>query len=374
NSTSVPEFLYNAGQKSLYFPGANKHPDEDFAEIGSLGEVKLPTGGYQVFEYELDDFRNTDFDDYNYLPVHNFQEMHFEIIGGDTHSFNVNYPILAEEDSSVDFTKGYNYNFYFDYANNPNIDLEDGEIPMGGITYYVAKIVKDGNELPMNIYGGTFTLPDDFFVQGSDYSVIIRKVGSGTIAPFATFGSIWVHDYITYPQNRQAGTLRVKSITLLDSGRQDLIKRSYKYTDFDDSLHPEISSGVFTATKPFPWSYITSYEEYPENHPPITYSFLHIPDNGLRNLNSSFGKSVIYQKVTETYVSTKEGESLPNHKKEYVFSLPPEQSPQMAVPNLPLPHTDYLGGLILEQRMKNEQNQLVKLITNSYNNVNLDMK
>src|SRR5690606_36602175 len=177
-------------------------------------------------------------------------------------------------------------------------------------------------------------LPIYFFVQGSDYSVIIRKVGSGTIAPFATFGSIWVHDYIPYPQNRQAGTLRVKSITLLDSGRQDLIKRSYKYTDFDDSLHPEISSGVFTATKPFPWSYITSYEEYPENHPPITYSFLHIPDNGLRNLNSSFGKSVIYQKVTETYESTKEGESLTNHKKAYVINIPSEHILKIAVTNL----------------------------------------
>src|SRR5690606_5985915 len=88
NTTSVPDYLHEVGQKGIYFPGANKYPDKDFAVIGSLKKIKLPTGGYQVFEYELDQFRNTDFtNDYEYLPVHNFQKMNFQIIAGDSHDF-----------------------------------------------------------------------------------------------------------------------------------------------------------------------------------------------------------------------------------------------------------------------------------------------
>src|SRR5690606_15586037 len=192
NTTSVPDYLHEVGQKGIYFPGANKYPDKDFAVIGSLKKIKLPTGGYQVFEYELDQFRTTDFtNDYEYLPVHNFQKMNFQIIAGDSHDFNVDYPILADQDPNVEFSEGYNYNFCVNHENNPSLDLADDEMPSIGTTYYVAKIIKANNELPMNIYGGVFTPPDNFFELGSDYSVVVRKIGNAPIASSATFGVEW---------------------------------------------------------------------------------------------------------------------------------------------------------------------------------------
>src|SRR5690606_12185985 len=152
-----------------------------------------------------------------------------------------------------------------------------------------------------------------------------------------------------------------------------LIKRSYYYKNFDDNTHPEISSGIFFGKQPFPWAFITSYEFTDVIHTDIK-TYLNIPDSSA----TSSGKSVLYEKVKEVYECTRDCENSPNHKKEYIFSLPISENKPIVesyqdVPNLPLPHMDFLSGLLLEERMINNQNQIVYKIKNTYNNDNPDL-
>lgn len=359
NSTSIPQIYYD----NRLIPGANKDPDIAYAKIGSLQKIKLPTGGFQEFEYELDEFRNSEFpDSYEFNAIHNFQQRSIQLIANDSHNVGTYYPIIADEDPSINVTDGFNFKVFFGYDGNPNGNLGD-DIPVVN-DYYYAQFVKNGNLIEPKIYGGEFTFPDSFFEDGSTYSMVVKKQGNPPSNQYPRFEVIWQHDYVTRPQNRNAGTLRVKSITLADANENPQIKRSYSYTDFDDSNHSGISSGFFTGTMPFPWAYITSVDSEFEGQI-TTNNYLHIPDNGLQNASTSFGKSVIYKKVTETYQSTLNTSD--NYRKEYIFSVPENYNLVSPIPIQPPAHEDYLHGLLLEERLWNSQSQKVKVTKSHYN-------
>src|SRR5690606_105174 len=68
NNNHLPSFEFkifsNAPRK--YFFGANKEPDIEYATAGALTKVRLPSGGTQTFEYELDDYKfNSDEREYS---------------------------------------------------------------------------------------------------------------------------------------------------------------------------------------------------------------------------------------------------------------------------------------------------------------------
>lgn len=365
-STSVPEVYIFTGTKHVRIPGADKNPDKDFAVIGSLESVKLPTGGTQVFEYELDEFRNVEFeDDVNSIAIHNYQDQELILAHYLFNFTDSEYQIKIIDIPSYtpDYRVGLNLKLHYETSHQVN-SSSDGT-PIG--SYYKVSVhekVTHHEILSPKYLSGDFEMPA--LDPSKSYYVKFYKVNNGSNPTYDVEVSIylkWTHDYVTAPLNRNAGTLRVKSITLKDADGKKLIKKSYSYTDFDNNDKPETSSGFYTGTRPFPWYYTTSEP----NGPSDNFNYYNIPDNAIQNLNSTFGKTVIYKKVTETYESTDSMDTSQNYKKEYVFSTPKDYYPNTGIPVIPPDHEEYQYGLLLEERWKNNQNQKVKVITNKYN-------
>src|SRR5690606_16206900 len=97
--------------------------------------------------------------------------------------------------------------------------------------------------------------PVDQFTPGFDYSFKIVRFRNPKCAASSIYVKLsWIHDYVTYPPNQKAGTLRVKSITLNDANGNSQIKRSYNYKEFNN---PTFSSGKFSGRSTNP-VYISS--------------------------------------------------------------------------------------------------------------------
>ena len=368
NSSGLPETVFEYNGTKYYLPGADKNPDEHFAKIGSLKKVKLPTGGSQIFEYELDEYKNTVFDDDNtvFHPVHDYEEREFQL---DTSGGNILNQLLPITVPAPDYRAGFGYKLEFYYPCNPNNDLLGDQLPEADAEYYQLELYKGTTKIAQFFKDGTF--PVEQLNPGFDYSLKIVKFRNPSCPVSSIYVKLsWIHDYVTYPPNRKAGTLRVKNITLNDSAGNPQIKRSYKYTNFDYPSNPNLSSGVFSG-RSLESSYVSSQ---PSDQNGGSMSYLNVSNNGLYNLTSSFGKSVVYERVTETYESTDASQTSENHKKEYIFSLPIEATygGSGVSPIVPTPHTDYSGGLLLEERIKNNTNQLVKVTENQYNHENPD--
>lgn len=370
NSTSVPDVYVKFGEDLKHFPGANKEPEINFSKIGTLKKVKLPTGGYQLFEYELDEFKNVEFeDDDENMPIHNYVNYEYEIANLDFEYGDSNYNFaqfnIDTSSTQSDFREGVNLKLYFSTDQELLLDTEG--LPLDD--YYAIELYDNNNQKIIGpIYEtGSIELPQ--LDAQKTYHIEFFKVisGSYTNPPQEVkieFGINWDYDHVTAPTNRNAGSLRIKSIELRDKDDSVLLKKSYLYTEFN-----EISSGFFTASRPFPWVYFTS--ETQEAEPPgfpENIIYLNISDNAIYNLNTTFGKSVIYKKVTEVIESTDEGK----YYKEYKFSTPNEHVKVQQQPILPEPHLDYMSGLLLEERWLDENKNLVKKIKNEYNYLDPD--
>ncbi len=364
NNTELNYFTILHAGEVFHFSGADKKPDINFAKTGSLKKVKLPTGGSQSFEYELDKFKNTVFDDDDtvFNPVYNYQER--EHIIDQTIVYNdpdYDEIILNITPPAPDFREGISHKLlYYTGYEPPSYTPPDG-IPTE--TCYYAQLFENNSAITNRIYvSGEYDLPQLDPTKSYSFRIFKHPGTNENIGTFnIQFTLKWIDENVTYPQNREAGTLRVKTITLNDANGNAQIKRSYNYDDFDT---PALSSGKFTGRQLTP--YYVSDE-------PEKGSVYNITNNDIYNLTSAFGKSVVYENVTETYESTDPSESSKNHKKEYIFSLPYTAGfPVYSKPLSPFPHNDYTGGLLLEERVKNNQNQLVAVTRNQYNYENPD--
>ena len=360
NNTELPTSSIIHSNKVHFFHGADKAPDINFAQIGSLKKVKLPTGGNQFFEYELDEFKNTVFedDDTNFNPIYDYQEREYTI----DQSIIYNHPsydeiILNITPPAPDFRKGIAAKFqYYTGYEPPSYNPQNGGLPIE--TCYYAQVFENNTPITERIYlSGEYDLPQlnpakNYSLRIFKHSALNQSVGTFNIQ----FTLTWIDENATFPKNRKAGTLRIKSITLNDLDGNQQIKRSYSYhTIENDSL----SSGVFTGRQ------ITPFYLSDEPNQGIIYN---ITNNDIYNLTTSFGKSVVYKNVTETLVSTDPLTSSKNHKKEYVFSLPEKWGyPIQPLPLSPFPNNDYTGGFLLEERLKDNQDKTVMITKNQYN-------
>lgn len=360
NNTELHDYTIQTPSKKYFYPGADKNPDINFAKIGALKKVKLPTGGFQEFEYELDEFKNTVFedDDTQFNPVYDYDQREFNI---DTSV--PNFPLgqlIPITPTLPDYREGFSHNIEFNYPCNPNNNLAENEFPEIDAKYYQLELYKGNTKIRQFLKDGIHQI--DQLQPGSDYYFKIVKIGNpecswGPVSVlYVHTGLKWVQENISYPPNREAGTLRVKEITLNEANGTDQIKKSYQYKEFETS---NFSSGTYTGRK---------LEKYYESNEPEKGIVFNVTNNDIYNLSSTFGKSVVYKNVTETYESTNPIQSSENHKKEYIFSLPSKDGyPISNLPLSPLPSNDYTGGLLLEERIRNSQNQLVKLTKNQYN-------
>lgn len=383
NTTYIPSYKYKLSDGTQkYHWGANKEPNATEAIKGALKRVYLPTGGYQEYEYELDEYRFQDeervYSSQSYvLPTINDNGIDW------TPPTYIPIPV-----GNPDYRLGFDYVLTFQTLHvncDPNGDQPG--VPTG--TYYRYELYEEG--------GGFI---DSFIVENSEqYKVpefdpaknyyfkvikIVNPILPGDNCEEPDYPIIitpqinWIHEEDIYKENKNAGHLRVSSISLYDSNGVKKISKHYAYKDFSDS-DKSLSSGHFTG---LPLHYRPSIYQSgqasqnpgPCEIPPLCKKTI-ISNNPSLNLNSSYGKSVFYENVTEFVEDLKNpGES---YAFEFVFKMPSEEGfpASNEAPITYRPHNEYTGGQILEQRLYNDSYNpmstnnnanLVKRILNDY--------
>lgn len=373
---SEGEYFSLEGDK-VYFEGGKKMPDLNYAQLGTLKKIILPTGGSQEFEYELDDFRNLDFDDdlNSALPIHDYQKKEFYYPDTlDPNGYNVelyvNIPI-----NEPTYKSGMNYELTFISPDEPTTD-EYG-LPMADEAYHVLKFLKKKDGVETEVYSLYKTVTVQFPQLDEDYEYYFRieKVKTPISDPNdISIEFKWIYDNITYPLNRKAGTLRVKSITLNDENNAPQIKRRFEYKDFEN---PVLSSGLYTGKvldKPYISTEPAKLEYECDSNGNCNWlgsggscSYYNFSNNGVYNLSSSFGKSMSYNNIVDIYEDLKDSSN--NYKIESVFSTidSPLDQLQEEAPFVPEPTVDYMRGLLIEQRMFDSNNDTVRITKNKYN-------
>lgn len=389
-SEHIPSYLYRKTRYDdpiKYFRGGNKEPDLDYAVSGSLKRIHFPTGGFQEFHYELDEYKFNDYE-IEYKPSGMvLEELDLERL----HEQNIIY-IPVE---SPDYRKGFDYQLIFG-TNHANCMGNTEGVPIG--RYYIFELYKENGENDILISTTTPYIENAFTYQlngfddiNANYYIKITAKGGGysptncprpvpdNVKILLNTHLLYVHktDPI-YKKNKNAGHLRVGAITLHDEGGDTLIKRKFEYKNFSDRT---FSSGVFTGipVNTFLVTVAPNLTQNMDNTCPScpdywTTAYTTVSSNPALSLNSSFGKSVFYENVTEIYQDLKAPSN--SFRKEFVFKLPnQEDKPQYRNPVIYSPHTEYTGGQLLEERIYDSSfnpnisdniSSLVKKIKNQY--------
>lgn len=374
----LPSFIYKQNINSVrkYFIGANKEPDIEFAKTGSLKRVHLPTGGFQEFHYELDDYKFHSSDiEYKHFYLNTDAYIN---TSPSTNVFNIR--ISSSGDPNIpdypDYRKGLDYKLTFatNYENCGYVPGNHGSTPIG--RYYRFQLYNQTTNQIIKeqiIDRHAIIQLEEFDSQSSYYIKILEFSGGGCESQPAEIRITpqinWIHESEPiYKKNKNAGHLRVKAITLHDATGDTLIKKRFEYKNFTDS---SFSSGIFSG---IPYYTKLSFNKYHHQKPnptnpncPIMYmgAFDQISSNPALNLNSSYGKSVFYENVTEIYENLKDASQ--SYRKEFVFQVPNQDGyPEYRDPVIYWPHNEYTGGQLLEERSFDYLGRLVKKIKNEY--------
>lgn len=360
NNLPFPEILtLDKDGNEIIEAGANKNPNLTYAQIGSLKKIKLPTGGFQEFEYELDSYK---FDDYENRFIE--QEQNENLYSNNSNFYN----IIPIENNGV------SYNFYY-YTDSPPVSYDplNNGLPTED-TYYL-QLFKDNEPIGQRYFvSGNYNLSLE---SGSNYYLKMEKWDIGG-KPKNNITNIrialrWKKKEKYYIANKEVGSLRVKSITLNDSNNTSLIKREFYYNNFDNV---NFSSGIYTGRlldmKFFsrePGIELLNTGDFVFNCPYAlgeSCTYQNFSSNPAYNLNTSYGKSVVYENVTEKYIDLKSDNN--NFIKQLNFSLPNKLGypREDLLPLVVWPDNNYKGGELLEQKLYDSQNNLKQAIINSY--------
>src|SRR5690606_38463938 len=296
--------------------------------------------------------------------------------------------ILTLPISNPDFREGFDYRLSF-ATNHVNCDFNPPwDLPTG--PWYTFTIYESSNGNDTEFYSNTmdgytlYQLPE--FDVNKTYYMTFTSSGAYSnqcLDPDPNHPVIitpqinWVSEKEVFKENKNAGHLRVASIILKDSDGNPQIKRNYEYKNLSDEDR-SLSSGKYTGLPLYFEQIIMNSGESDSNPgtceiPPLCPRRLISTNPGLY-LNSSYGKSVFYESVTEYYEDLEDSND--NYAQELVFQMPSEEGfPSHNSPVLYRPHNEYSGGRILEQRLYNDnynpniitnQSNMVKRIINQY--------
>lgn len=349
NYTKSPPVIY----QNWYYNGANREPDLASCRWMTLKEVRYPTGGRTVFDYELHDYSNTPtFTDLTYSPgLVPIESIEFNVVN----NANVNYSQTK--------------NFTLPTATDIVVLYEIPAIPGGGIPAsgchasiskpgfttinYISGSAKDSSAPIQNFGAGTYTLsaeftPSFFAWAGLDLSTLKFYVK--------------VYRVQTWQERVQnnalkGGGLRIKKIS--NYGDQTLSK-TYSYINRTTG----ISSGKL-ATFPM-YAYLSDFYEG-QNNPlggcnVTTSGTVLVRANATTiPLSVNQGSHVGYDEVTEYY-----GDELVNNGYTvYNFTNAPDAG-NANFPFVPNQSFSYKNGLLLKQEDYTAANRLVKRTVNGY--------
>ncbi|MGJ3234672.1 RHS repeat domain-containing protein [Marivirga sp.] len=229
SNTLIPE--YKTDLYHFYMGLADRKPNLFYTRLGTLQKITYPTGGYHLFEYEL----NQVFDP-NYKETF-FQEARatqgtFSNPETDEVFFSIPSEVSATIRSSLESQDGIGMNAFSDIYKKDN----------------------NGNYLkysPQNA-GSSFQFSNRVKLVAGDYKLYAVNDGEGDINEIF----ISLEYELPNPQNKIVGGLRVANIESYDEIASDpkLIK-TFKYTDRQDS---EKSSGVLFI-EPYFGGYLSEY-------------------------------------------------------------------------------------------------------------------
>lgn len=381
NNSPIETFTYyrtnSTPPENIIVWGADKLPSEDYAIVGSLSKVQLPTGGSQIFEYELDTYQV----DYGPITETFLFPREFEThLYFDYDDMNYNeYQIDIEPTDFPEFDYRDGLDYRVEFYNN-DAPPYDGVGNMPDQKYYYLQLFENDDNHPIgpriiweHAQTGDILLPKlnpeknyyfKLFHTGDEPS---NHPGHPEFVEIKIKLKWGQKDYKEFT-NKNAGSLRTKSIILTDVDGSEKLKRTYLYENFEEN---SLSSGIYTGrnygTATFtmkPCKDNSSQSNCSNRY--CKYRTYYRTPNHL-NLNSVYGKSVFYENVTEIYNNVKESNQ--NFKIEYEFKAPDlgvEYPSGYDTPIIHRTYSDYTGGMLLHKRVFDDSNTIVKTFENTY--------
>ena len=359
-------YTNNLGVLTKY-DGANKNPNLNDAIIGSLQSIKFPTGGFQKIQYELDDFhgegyKETYSEERNLGVFATFSEIRR----------SVTKTLVIQESSPIYKTK-----LEFLYEGMEKVDFNPpNDLPT--VSHYKVKVYVN-NILRITLYDkGPHDIYESPYIQNSidvkngdvlDFIFSYQEINSIGGNPKLTF-NVPATVGLTYTVlkqrdipsvNKNAGNLRVKELVLKENANTDTYKKQYIYRKFDK---PNESSGYFLG-RDMNMNFYTRkpYHEYNPD-PNFFCEYLNVSSQNYYNLYALENKSVVYPNVTEKIINVKDNSFYTIDKK---FSVPSKIGySEFQLPFIQGPYNGYMGGLLLNEDYKNDNNKIVKTISNTY--------
>ncbi len=383
NEIRVPRTLY---QSPWYFEypdsqrilaGALREPSLDFTKTLTLEKVKLPTGGFQEFDYELNDYKFDNIENQYFLNSANIES------NNGVTNINVKYPIRYEymevsnnpvNGELLNFKDGFDYRLEFYYEGNP-LESCDNCLPEENQEYYYG-ILYRGEENPLTgniswsevqrLYDNGESILEELD-PGKEYCFEIKSSSTNMTNPsFCKLSLKWYQNNEVYVDNKEVGGLRIKSIKLKDENGNLEYFRKYNYKE---AIGSPFSSGKFYG-RDLDFNFLSKEIGSPVVVGPsgnCQYRvFSSHPSLGLEDI---YGQSSVYDNVQESYLD--KTDSLLSFSKEYHFFINENHVDVYGnINHFPIiqtiPDNSYNSGILLEEKIYDSDGNLKTDIVNTY--------
>ncbi|NII83313.1 hypothetical protein [Pedobacter sp. SG908] len=341
--------LFAAAPEYGFSTGSDKSPNLEYTKVGVLNKITYPTGGYTVFDHELNRFPD-------------------QVSVGETPG--------AQKDASV---------YFENYTNEPvrryvHFTIPDNVEPGSIVAYWQCTNGTYNPQFSISLYNAGYTynrgfggtspaMGEGLSLYPGNYTIEVYEYG---LYEEGNFRVIWKEKPVPgtiETRDVDGGGLRVKSIKDYDPGSNDpRLSRSYTYTK---SASPTLSSGE-TFGKPL---YSTVYDKYtyainPDNNSgldeKICRYYLQSSKSKLPLTGGQFG-NVVYTEV-QKFVESSTGEN--NGYTNNTYSFFKDYKPYFMYPFTPPTSYEWMSGYLTKSETygKNDNGYILKRrVTNEYN-------
>lgn len=335
NANLIPEMPY--GERLL--SGANRNVDPENIKAGVLEKITYPTGGYTTFDYHC----NTYGTDQRGKQIK------------DTVYMKQNFSFQVKCNSSGGITKSsswvIDHNQYIQYNNELGYD---NDICNGGSTAEITLKDSTGREYHLDNGKGK-TL---FLTKGSYLLSGYAECEGGCAELRRSFNATYEKVSSTVNKSRNGPGLRIEKVTEYDGvgeGPKSITTYDYNFTSEQDR-----SSGAILTFPRYDYEY-RMYVVSPNGAAAIC-NYLLRTSNNQAVLGITQGGLLGYKEITKRKLSsTGQGQGLVTSQYSFVPSVSP--------PGFPFPppvNPEHLSGLLLNQKVYNNDGQLLKETTNEY--------
>ena len=346
-SISNPTYEPSANSSSSYF-GANKNPDINYGILGNLKKIIYPTGGYTEIKYEADEF----------------DLLEPEIVYDYTEEFlsekadNLATPSIEKFITITPNSVDQNLEFTTTYSS-----------PQNANGHCVWQLKKPDNTIETGFAQTTITRND----PPGNYILSVTK---DLDRPNVKCEAIYSWNELTKTpietiHTKKTGTIRINGIEYVDNNGGK-IERQYTYKEPTENhiLPYTKNSGKNLGEEIFVSRFIKRMPNnvLPHNNGASTITEFWASNNPGWQTTTVRGKPVGYDYVQEYYIDNRNLQN--SYRKEFKFqnddygTIYDQSSPV----NVTWPGGGYDRGLVLEEKLYNSTNDLIKKTENFYDN------